>query len=647
MPKRGMVMDTPTPTPQSVGREFVRQYYTLLNKAPLHLHRFYSGDSSFVHGGLEKDDKTLEPVHGQQEIHEKIMQLNFRECKAKVRQVDAHATLASGVVVQVLGELSNNHQPMRRFMQTFVLAPQSAKKYYVYNDIFRYQDEVFGDLDLEANSNTSFDEADKYRGQTPSDGIATVSIIDGVQKEPHLNGGSELSPRVPVEVPPSSIEPSEPESEELELIAAPPAPVIAPKEEEVKAEPLEPELEHLESTPTATDDQEVLEEKPVIMKEEVVATAVAPAPAIAPANPEPNEKPTYANLFKKSGNTAVVATGSISLPPAGFGKSGTSQVTSSSSNSTTSPPTGPNGPLTTNSGASVKENSPAGFQGGNSRDQSGKPFRGNSARGGGSTGGSNNRGGQSGVSGGGSGHPTGSGQQASRDRYHPSRESVSSNAGDENAPNAANPGRGGGSRMGNNTLNNFPDSHQVFVGNLPHHCQESDLEELFSKFGKVVDVRINNKGVAQSRNLTDSQKSVPNFGFVVFEDEKAAMACLTHKPINLPNGHRLNVETKKKNNRDDSRGSFGSFGGANRGSGNNFDRGSQEQLGGLGRGGLNSNSGRSGGGPRGGSRGGGRGGFSGSRGGGHPGGGPPVQGGIPGAGGGGQHAQRTTYTRRS
>lgn len=116
-------------------------------------------------------------VHGQQEIHEKIMQLNFRDCKAKIRQVDAHATLASGVVVQVLGELSNNHQPMRRFMQTFVLAPQSPKKYYVYNDIFRYQDEVFTDLDLEANSNTSFDEADKYRGQTPSDGIATVSII--------------------------------------------------------------------------------------------------------------------------------------------------------------------------------------------------------------------------------------------------------------------------------------------------------------------------------------------------------------------------------------------------------------------------------------------------------------------------------------
>ena len=54
-------------------------------------------------------------------------------------QVDSHKTLADGVVVQVSGELSNNGEPMRRFVQTFVLAPQSPKKYYVHNDIFRYQ----------------------------------------------------------------------------------------------------------------------------------------------------------------------------------------------------------------------------------------------------------------------------------------------------------------------------------------------------------------------------------------------------------------------------------------------------------------------------------------------------------------------------
>lgn len=52
------------------------------------------------------------------------MSLQFSECHTKIRHVDAHATLGDGVVVQVMGELSNRGQPMRRFMQTFVLAPE-------------------------------------------------------------------------------------------------------------------------------------------------------------------------------------------------------------------------------------------------------------------------------------------------------------------------------------------------------------------------------------------------------------------------------------------------------------------------------------------------------------------------------------------
>lgn len=59
--------------------------------------------------------------------------------------MDSQATVGEGVVVQVTGELSNNGGPMRRFMQTFVLAHQNPKQYYVHNDIFRYQDEVFHD----------------------------------------------------------------------------------------------------------------------------------------------------------------------------------------------------------------------------------------------------------------------------------------------------------------------------------------------------------------------------------------------------------------------------------------------------------------------------------------------------------------------
>ena len=36
----------------------------------------------------------------------------------------------------------------------------------------------------------------------------------------------------------------------------------------------------------------------------------------------------------------------------------------------------------------------------------------------------------------------------------------------------------------------YPDSQQLFVGNLPHNCTESDLESLFSQFGKVIIIHI-------------------------------------------------------------------------------------------------------------------------------------------------------------
>lgn len=39
-PQAVKVMVMETPSPQCVGREFVRQYYTLLHEAPMHLHRF-------------------------------------------------------------------------------------------------------------------------------------------------------------------------------------------------------------------------------------------------------------------------------------------------------------------------------------------------------------------------------------------------------------------------------------------------------------------------------------------------------------------------------------------------------------------------------------------------------------------------------
>lgn len=165
------------PSPLVVGREFVRQYYTLLHNSPDHLHRFYNQHSSFTHGGLDPDpskDDVL--IIGQKNIHDKIQQLNFRDCHAKISYVDAQATLGDGVVVQVSGELSNDGHPMRRFTQTFVLACQSPKKYYVHNDIFRYQDMYNEDDDALPRTGDEHDTNDSNVTTTSSDSSGSMIV---------------------------------------------------------------------------------------------------------------------------------------------------------------------------------------------------------------------------------------------------------------------------------------------------------------------------------------------------------------------------------------------------------------------------------------------------------------------------------------
>lgn len=78
--------------------------------------RFYSDNSSFVHGGLDNGNigvaggggggspptgggKTgsSKPVYGQQEIHQRIKQLDFKDCHAKIRQVRRRSFLTKKV----------------------------------------------------------------------------------------------------------------------------------------------------------------------------------------------------------------------------------------------------------------------------------------------------------------------------------------------------------------------------------------------------------------------------------------------------------------------------------------------------------------------------------------------------------------------
>lgn len=126
--------DKASAAPTEVGWLFVPQYYTFLNNDPSKLHCFYSKRSTLVHG-TEQEEAPL--CIGQQEIHEKIVSLGFSDAKVYVSNVDSQASAAGGIIIQVLGEMSNKGGAWRKFAQTFFLAEQ-PNGYFVLNDIFRY-----------------------------------------------------------------------------------------------------------------------------------------------------------------------------------------------------------------------------------------------------------------------------------------------------------------------------------------------------------------------------------------------------------------------------------------------------------------------------------------------------------------------------
>jgi Ras GTPase-activating protein-binding protein 1 len=70
----------------------------------------------------------------------------------------------------------------------------------------------------------------------------------------------------------------------------------------------------------------------------------------------------------------------------------------------------------------------------------------------------------------------------------------------------------------------YPDSHQVFVGNIPLDVHENEVRNVFSRFGTVVDIRI-------ISSKTIPGKVFPKYGFVIFSDATAVHNCLSSKVI--------------------------------------------------------------------------------------------------------------------
>jgi len=569
-----------TPSPQCVGLEFVRQYYTVLNKAPEHLHRFYSNNSSFMHG--RHNDHNGQPIIGQHDIHKKILSLNFRDCHAKIRLVDAHATLANGVVIQVTGELSNGGMPLRRFMQSFVLAPQTPKKYYVHNDIFRYQDEVFSDED---GGDEVVSEGEE---EVDTPGIVEPNVVyhspSPVAAPPQVNGTAH-----PQEPEPQTTAPLHTQTPNIifQQVGVPSSGGVSPTAATPPVMPAAPPLSPTPPTPTPVDAAPPT--PPTPEKEEIswvpsagtdswdvpAETAngswVEPTPATkdtpdpdpplseAPAVHMPvvtQEPKTFANLFKNtSGYSPAPVISSAPTPAAPVVAAQTPVPASTPQQTPPPPPTQQQQqqqapPQQSSTTTDYNEDLSWGSNDGwtETSQRSGQGFNQRSNRG---------------------------GRQPPRERpYRPaSEENADFESFGEDRRRAP----------------NVPDSQQIFVGNLPHATTEEELKTEFSRFGKIVDVRIN---TAKGKTGPKGQgHQVPNFGFVTFEEENAVTKVLTNRPIHLNGDHRLNVEEKKARQRMDGGGmgrqergrGMGERGGMRQGMG---DRGGMERGRG-GRGGFN------------------------------------------------------------
>jgi Ras GTPase-activating protein-binding protein 1 len=478
------------PSAQIVGQEFVKQYYTMLNAAPGHLHRFYSNNSSFIHGNADgRGEDQQAAVTGQVEIHRKILSLNFNNCHARICQVDSQSSVGGSVIVQVIGELSNDGQPMRRFVQTFVLAPQTAKKYYVHSDIFRYQDIYFpnaandnggNDADGEyAEEEAPGEDTDELRYDSTAMADQSEATMDGTAAgcEPTNDGAASFEEQEQEPAADSGCNVSE-------------ATVVTPAHHssvsdgvpaDEKVLPTVPNPEKMEEEEAMEQaDEKGLEVEPLQQSvPEVQEKVTEPEPVVSTAQPASPAKPmTWAAMASRN---AAPASGATRSQPVVAPPSGVRPV------AVVAHPTGSRPQSATTSDARADAKPPQRPTGGipEERSVNGRPM----------------------VNGG-------------KDENGGMRRSL-------------------GSSGALQAMQNYPDSQQVFIGNLPQTFTEHDVMDVFEQFGKVLDFRINRKTGMGGNNV--GQK---NFGFMAFDSTDTVQKVLAARPI-LMHKCRLNIEERK------------------------------------------------------------------------------------------------------
>ncbi|KAK2024863.1 hypothetical protein LX32DRAFT_704546 [Colletotrichum zoysiae] len=291
-----------------VGWYFVEQYYTTLSKNPDKLHLFYGKRSQFVYG-MEAEVANVSV--GRQAIQERIKSLDFENSKVRITNVDSQASF-DNIVIQVIGESSIKSAEPKKFVQTFVLAPQPSG-YFVVNDILRYIN----------------DEDEDEPVAVPAAAPEEQAVPAVVETAPQPDAEQPAVEETPVEVAGPAADADEVVEKPEEASAAPEDATPNGEAETAASEPtkvpeakVEEPAADVDATAKAIAEEDAKEpEKPAEPSPTPVATAKAPAaepekPAPAPA-PVPMKPMSWASRAAAAvGPKPVVPLPKTATPPA-------------------------------------------------------------------------------------------------------------------------------------------------------------------------------------------------------------------------------------------------------------------------------------------------------------------------------------------
>jgi hypothetical protein len=237
-----------------------------------------------------------------QPINERIKELEFKDTKVRVTNVDSQGSDAN-IVIQVIGEISNQGQPHKRFVQTFVLAEQT-NGYFVLNDIFRYL----------AEEPEEEEEAHEPAANGIEEPVPTAAPVEQEAPQGEVASSEEDLTKVDEKL----------EEVAQEESAAEETPAAAPAEETPEAEKA-PEVAEVEATaPEEAPKDTKAAAEPIVEEEKPKDPAPTPAPAVKAAAPvampagppKPAAHRTWASLAASAASSQKVATPVVAAPAA-------------------------------------------------------------------------------------------------------------------------------------------------------------------------------------------------------------------------------------------------------------------------------------------------------------------------------------------